>query len=146
MTSSLFELDSIQFILSTLNQTITRDSLANQINLLQNEKAAILEAKAFADSIFTISTLTLNGSISPVNIPDENEQIINEIILEASFTSANLLAQYNQLLGVAIQCPYMGGPAVYRARTLLSFLTDSLIYNDDDICALNGIYRGMELP
>ena len=42
---------------------------------------------------------------------------------------------------VAVQCPYSGGPAVYRARTLISIVNDSMQYQDDDVCSILVILR-----
>ncbi len=37
---------------------------------------------------------------------------------------------YNQVLGIAEQCPTEGGPAVYRARTMVTLVNDTLNFED----------------
>ena len=39
------------------------------------------------------------------------------------------------------QCPYEGGVTVYRARVYISMLNDTIGYDDDTVCELQGIYR-----
>ena len=46
---------------------------------------------------------------------------------------------------VAVQCPYSGGPAVYRARTLISLINDSMQYEDEMVCGILGIMRAHSL-
>lgn len=67
---------------------------------------------------------------------------MNELFIqleEANYSNLNEL--YSQLLSIAEQCPYYGGEAVYRARSVLMLVNDSLGYNDDANCLLYGIYR-----
>ncbi|MEY3311773.1 MAG: Secretion system C-terminal sorting domain [Bacteroidota bacterium] len=42
---------------------------------------------------------------------------------------------------IAHQCPAAGGPAVFTARALLETLTDSLIYDDENVCLQSGYFR-----
>jgi hypothetical protein len=39
------------------------------------------------------------------------------------------------------QCPYAGGTAVYRARSLISLMNDSVDYDDSYVCAQAGYFR-----
>ena len=39
------------------------------------------------------------------------------------------------------QCPYEGGVTVYHARVFISMLNDTIGYDDDTVCELQGIYR-----
>ena len=45
------------------------------------------------------------------------------------------------MISHANQCPYEGGISVYRARVLVSLLNDSIGYEDESVCELQGIYR-----
>ena len=42
---------------------------------------------------------------------------------------------------VAVQCPYQGGPDVYRARFFMSLFNDSIEYDDASVCLQQGISR-----
>ncbi len=52
----------------------------------------------------------------------------------------SLVNYYNQILEIAIQCPYVGGPAVFRARSLVGLFNDSISYEED--CSGNSLARG----
>jgi hypothetical protein len=40
-----------------------------------------------------------------------------------------------------MQCPYVGGGAVERARSMIAMVNDSIVYNDSYTCLQSGIYR-----
>lgn len=43
--------------------------------------------------------------------------------------------QLSDIFSIANQCPDAGGPAVYSARSLYALVNDTIIYNDDSLCA-----------
>lgn len=45
------------------------------------------------------------------------------------------------MISHANQCPYEGGIPVYRARVIISLMNDSIDYDDESVCELQGIYR-----
>jgi hypothetical protein len=45
--------------------------------------------------------------------------------------------QLSDIFSIANQCPDAGGPAVYSARSLYALVNDTIIYNDDSLCASN---------
>jgi len=88
-----------------------------------------------------------NDLAVPETIPEENTQSVNAVeitYLEAGGNADVILQNYSQLLSIAHQCPYAGGPAVERARAFVALVNDSLEYFDDDICLQVGIYRETE--
>ena len=46
-----------------------------------------------------------------------------------------------EILSIAQQCPYTGGPAVERARTLIAMVNDSVFYDDVNTCLQVGVYK-----
>ena len=52
--------------------------------------------------------------------------------------------QRNQLWEIAHQCPFSGGPAVYRARAMYELIDPAIIYDDEATCLVQGIYRNIE--
>ena len=42
---------------------------------------------------------------------------------------------------IAQQCPYAGGPAVYRARAMYQDIDDEMEYDDASVCLAQGIFR-----
>ena len=60
------------------------------------------------------------------------------IVLNWWCCTSSAATQQAALLAIARQCPYAGGDAVYRARSLCSAFSDE-IYNDKAICNAVGI-------
>lgn len=53
-------------------------------------------------------------------------------------------SQVNLLTNIAFQCPYEGGTAVFRARALLSGITED-VFDDETLCGQQGS-QGLMLP
>lgn len=77
-----------------------------------------------------------NSGISPLTIFESNQKIVNSIILSSiargryEFTETELM----NLEDIADQCPYLGGPSVFEARSLLLLTNAELTWNDEVIC------------
>ncbi len=85
---------------------------------------------------------SMNEGVQAEQTPDANEKFINDVNFRYITQGITTLQyEYESLLQIAVQCPYSGGPAVYRARTLLNLLNDTLEYQDKDVCEIMGIYR-----
>ena len=100
-----------------------------------------MQRDALMNDNFTQAEL-VNEIVVPENLPQENTQIINE--REMQFMEEGTLIitnNYEELFAIASQCPYAGGPAVERARTLIALVNDSVYYDDDNVCLQSGIYR-----
>ena len=84
-----------------------------------------------------------NSAILPVELPEINEQVVNEIYFHTialgitNFTPE----QINQLSYIANQCPFSGGPAVFRARVMFEYIDPLIEYDDETTCLAQGIYR-----
>ncbi len=83
---------------------------------------------------------------SLVNYLDElpllNEDVMNEV--EIAYEEGGIegiLSYREQISEIAFQCPYQGGPAVYRARYFLSLFNDSIEYDDAATCLSQGLSR-----
>jgi hypothetical protein len=84
----------------------------------------------------------INNLINPDDVTEYFSARLNEIFSNLEDNNySNTDEYYNELMGIATQCPYYGGEAVYRARAVLELIHDSLTYNDDATCLLYGIYR-----
>lgn len=85
-----------------------------------------------------------NDLVVPRPLREINSQLLNEIEIAFLQSEQNINVirnHYQTLLPIAHQCPFAGGTAVYLMRTFVSMFNDSLEYNDDVACLLNGIYR-----
>ena len=82
-----------------------------------------------------------NSSVTVNSLVEQNEKSINDIffstIAKHNFTFTE--SQINEIENIALQCPYTGGEAVYRARVLHTALTGFTTYNDSINCAVQGI-------
>lgn len=70
-------------------------------------------------------------------VPYSNTTFINEREIAYIETGNNLEEvsnYYSEILSIAQQCPYTGGPAVERARTLIAMVNDSVFYDDANTC------------
>jgi hypothetical protein len=114
--------------INLLNQT------ANNIN---QQREAILNNNL--QNAELQSEYAINGEV-----PEVNTAIINEVevrYIESGQDIETLLADYNTIIPIAVQCPFTGGEAVIRARTFAMILNDSLNFEDDFICLQSGVYR-----
>ncbi|MEL6944916.1 MAG: T9SS type A sorting domain-containing protein, partial [Bacteroidota bacterium] len=77
-----------------------------------------------------------NSTLSPSGLLPKNEQVVNSIHL-AYLHNPNILLfplQIEQLYGIAIQCPKLGGRVVYRARLLYEILVASNTWKNQESC------------
>lgn len=58
-----------------------------------------------------------------------------------SLGRSSLASTYSQILPIAHQCPYAGGPAVYIARAFVEMIDPTVEYFDDAVCLQSGIFR-----
>ncbi len=83
----------------------------------------------------------VNESIYTSQTIEVNEQVVNEIYLsildqdQIQF-SEDVIAQ---LEIIAAQCPLAGGNAVFKARAILSLISDNYVYDDVNLCLQSGI-------
>ena len=120
--------EQVIYTIGFLNQTI------NNINI--QRESIITDNLANADYM---NEFVVNGEL-----PETNAAAVNDIeiyYLETGQDKQVLIDNYNELLSIAQQCPFVGGSAVERARSMISIINDSVIYNDDYICLQSGIYR-----
>jgi parallel beta-helix repeat protein len=86
------------------------------------------------DTLQLLSLKQLNNSIVANNLLEQNHKQVNDILLYYNENDSILPAQYNELVNIAMQCPYESGNAVYSSRVLLSQF-DSTAYQN--ICETN---------
>ncbi len=83
-----------------------------------------------------------NDYAVPAELPEQNAKTINAMAIEYAYGNEQVIINnYALILSIAQQCPYTGGSAVERARSLIALINDSISYDDDNVCLLNGVYR-----
>ncbi|MBS1764952.1 MAG: hypothetical protein JSS90_08315, partial [Bacteroidetes bacterium] len=113
------------------------DFLNQTINNIKIQSDALIKDKL--DSAQYINDIVISDKI-----PEQNTVTINNIeihYLETEQDKQVLIDNYNELLSIANQCPFVGGAAVERARSFVAMLNDSVVYNDDYVCLQSGVYR-----
>ena len=137
----------------TSNSTLTNDSIIYPSSILEL-KQAIQQQDQIIDSIIDYyENLRVNMSYTTeldyasLNAPTqyyENQKIVQTIYQSTMARGINVFSpdQAAQIWNVAIQCPIKGGKAVFDARHLYSYICDSIVYDNIEICAEEGMaYR-----
>ena len=92
------------------------------------------------DSTDLVAIVNNNAALQASEQYDINEKAVNAIYLStiaignADFSEP----QIQILIDIAYQCPITGGPAVFLARGLYDFVNAEAMYDDEDICAVQG--------
>jgi len=132
--------DSIELL--GINPDSLREQWILQIASLDSTRAdIIMQYNAVQSGEMYEGELT-NNIINGDEQNETNSSLMNNLFAQledAIYTNVDEL--YSQLLNIAVQCPYYGGEAVYRARAAIALLNDSIEYNDAANCLLYGIYR-----
>jgi hypothetical protein len=80
--------------------------------------------------------------IADGELPHVNEKSINARALSYYTGGEQVIASdFSQVHQVAMQCPAAGGPSVYTARALLEIITDSIVYDDENVCFQSAYFR-----
>jgi hypothetical protein len=84
-----------------------------------------------------------NSGIDNTEEQNENEREINRIYLNLVRNGIDSLAEEDKtfISNLAPQCPYVGGSAVYKARSLNFFLQPGAMYDDMKACNAVGVYK-----
>jgi hypothetical protein len=135
---SIRKLDSLFYLAANAtdssNVIAYRDTAFGKIDTLMIKYQTISEAYKTRVITDKAAIIYQNSLITPGNIIDTNEQIVNDLFL-AQLMEDNYLFDVTQaadLLSVADQCPREGGSIVYKARALYRMVYDSLW--DDSAC------------
>jgi len=90
--------------------------------------------------------LAENAAITVQKLYESNEKSVASIFLSAimkgggNFTST----QEKTLQAIASQCPWVGGDAVYAARSLYRLIEPKSYYNDANLCGRGSIPQAMQ--
>jgi hypothetical protein len=125
-----------------LQNATANDSTANAaLQVAQTSYTTAIETARTAFKSRMYQLFLQNQNISnPNEIHAKNLKMVNELYLGLSQQDDFSIdsVQLSVLLQIALQCPVIGGPAVYQARALVAS-SMQLTYNDNASCAANGI-------
>ena len=130
-TFYLNELNSLNNIVKGTDEDIIK--LVNTVG--SQNQTTFMENMAIAEAS--------NSNIVSANMQLLNERTINDIYLKlARFgTEAINEEDSSKIEMLAKQCPYIGGSAVYKARTLWAMIEPTAMYDDIKLCNSIGVYR-----
>lgn len=130
-------------IIDSLTWLFNKNSISTLISLISVNASSTLHAIKIAKEERVDEIISQNSSISFSKEIEENERQINEIYLNTIAKNIRIFTdnQKSQLLSIAHQCPFSGGRAVYRARSICLLFSHSEIYNDNALCNSLGLYR-----
>jgi PKD repeat protein len=147
-------LDSMTAVTTALLTATGMDSAALVVirdNLFTNiaAKAVILDSlyalflanrRAIADTL-----LLQNAAISVQKLYESNEKAVADIFLSAIVKEAGSFSslQEKTLQAIASQCPWVGGDAVYAARSLYRLIEPQSVFDDDVLCGRESIPQPM---
>lgn len=144
---SLQLLNQLALANPSANYNVQIQSNYNQLSLLNLSKSDLLEAREDSENILIDSAEQVNNNYSPSALPEENEQYMNRMyILYLRYGEDTLGFYFNQILSIAVQCPYAGGGSVFVARNFVELFNDSIHYYDDDVCLQSGIFKASPSP
>ena len=110
------QLDSLSTVNRSLVNTI-KDGRENQVQAIFDTNRQIVTSETY----------------------EENERLVNEIFLQTlAIGKEPEGTAITELEHIAVQCPYTGGPAVFRARSLLADRTELAFPDDMDCGAVTG--------
>lgn len=122
---------------------ITRRSIKGIISsLIEDSKNLVSEFFARKDSSLLLTNI-LNQAILSTAVFEENEKSINDLYMR---TIAKRIITFNvndslNLVNIAMQCPFSGGPSVYLARSIYRLIDPYKNYEDYPICHSIGLLR-----
>jgi len=92
------------------------------------------------------SAQVINNSLVPSSAIEQNHQTVDNIFLSTlAVGNVPSSAQLDELEEIANECPYLGGQAVYEARSLLNLFLNSDIHYGDS-CTSPTTDRSVQLP
>ena len=139
---SIHRLDSTNFISSVVGYSNLRKSFVDQIGQLQQNQQFIFNQRKARDSSNVVAAKELNNIVTASGIPDANEKYINSAYIRFEQDGINgLIEEYANILAIALQCPFSGGPAVFKAWSLVGLLNDSIEFDYDLACLQEGIFK-----
>jgi len=142
---SITSLDSIAAADSTINLIDQREILMQQLNTVIQDKQNLMYMLNTATQQALSNVQVANSSIITNNAPDEYEQIMNDVEIEYEIGGmAALQNKCSQVFDIAVQCPHIGGKAVYKARSYVALMNDTIEYDDVTVCAQAGFRKSAE--
>jgi hypothetical protein len=133
--------DLISFYNTMSNNAIAQEQVAEHwmlelIEAYTQGNAALLQG-------LQDGTYTANNNIDDTELQDANEAMINHIYLKILRYGIDSVTQADStfIVELAPQCPYLGGSAVFKARTLNAYYHPGNMFDDMKLCNQVGVFK-----
>lgn len=123
-------------------------SVFQTIDESDGDIAMLSDSTVLADSVlfdqYMQAALAAQQNFNTNELQEYNETIINPIYIKYHIYGIDSMTQEDSaaIATVALQCPFLGGAAVYKARGLYALFIPPMMYDDIDICNAAGVYKG----
>ncbi len=139
--------DSLFYISTQPWDSITFYRLSDTYNNLKMARGNLLENQQTIASGTMLSAYYRNSAVLPRELPESNRVAMNDYYANYYEAEIDTIEDaFNTAFAIANQCPYAGGEAVYQARAYIHAINDSIEFDDDALCLLNGIFRTAGRP
>lgn len=139
---SISIIDSLIYLTNDSTLIINKEELLFRIFEIKEAISQIQEINSLNLSNKLFVNELLNNQLASQQIPDANYKEVERINLLFKQNGVSAISEnYESLIQIAIQCPSAGGPAVFKARTLVLLVNDSITYDDVKACVQLGILR-----
>ncbi len=100
-----------------------------------------LQVATSSKAVSANNVQTTNSGIGSSELIEENQKSVNDIYLATIGKDVDMFTanQTAALLGIAGQCPMVGGNAVFKARSLYWLIDDTHEFDDALLCVPHGI-------
>jgi hypothetical protein len=136
------EYDSLAFYNNSYTGNATRDGYLQQLQTKMEDRQSLFYAHDANNGNILADVGMKIVLVTTGEMPQQNEKDIYEIELDIHKNGEGVAENYvTQLYSIAVQCPYSGGNAVFKARAILESMYDTIYWDDVNLCFGEGIYR-----
>ncbi len=148
-------IDSLATITTDLLTAVGGDSIT-LLSLRDGLFEEIGESTHIQDSLYGVilarrslradTLLAENAAIIALKLYESNEKSVAGISLSVLLKGTNSFTgtQEKTLQAIAAQCPWVGGDAVYTARSLYRLIEPKSVFNDDALCGRGGTAQALQ--
>ena len=125
-----------------------KEGIVGELNAIDELIAGLSDSSMVADSAARAAAISdikyQNSLLSTNEVFEANAQWINAVYLDIAEKGIKSINPeiVPEIEFLANTCPYLGGNAVYRARTVLSLFKIKLHYDELELCNGQGVYKG----
>jgi len=123
-----------------------RDGLFDRIGSYTTTQDSLYATIMTNRSLRADTLLAENAAISVLKLYESNEKSVAGIFLSVLLKGTNSFTatQEKTLQAIASQCPWVGGDAVYTARSLYRLIEPRSVFDDDALCGRSSTVQPLQ--